>query len=133
MQDWHAKWKQKEATYKTATEKLYGMAIHVLYNYQTPLLYAGQELAANPKSSPESVKQLYELSVVPMGAYRSILQEGIDKDEFKVGNLEEWTVLLGTWLGGLCQLTNTQDLSILEPLFKQAITIFLSEIKKGVN
>ncbi|MCY9548435.1 hypothetical protein M5W82_16015 [Lysinibacillus xylanilyticus] len=40
-------------------------------------------------------------------------------------------VLLGTWLGGLCQLSNTQELKALESLFNQAITIFLKEIKKG--
>ncbi|MFT9820620.1 TetR family transcriptional regulator C-terminal domain-containing protein [Lysinibacillus sp. NPDC056185] len=131
MQDWNNKWLQKECTYSTATEKLYGMAMHVLYHYQTPLLRSGQELASNPKSSPESVQQLYNLAIVPMSAYRAILQEGIDKGEFVHGNIEEWTVLLGTWLGGLCQLTNNQELKALEPLFHQAITIFLKEIKKG--
>jgi hypothetical protein len=72
------------------------------------------------------VQQLYNLAVVPMGAYRTILQEGIDKGEFVHGNIEEWTVLLGSWLGGLCQLTNTQELKTLEPLFNQAITIFIN-------
>ena len=133
MQDWYDKWMEKESTYSTATEKLYGMALHVLYNFQTPLLKSGQELASNPNSSPESVKQLFNLAEVPMGSYRSILQEGVDRGEFKNGNLDEWTVLLGAWLGGLAQLTNTQDLSTLEPLFSRAITIFLGEIKKGEN
>ena len=87
-------------------------------------------MASNPNSSPESVKQLYELAVVPMNSPLSILQQGIDKGEFKAGNVEEWTVLLGTWLGGLCQLTNTQELSFLEPIFKQAVTIFLEAIRE---
>ncbi|WP_242784707.1 TetR family transcriptional regulator C-terminal domain-containing protein [Bacillus cereus] len=133
MQIWHEKWKVKESTYSTATEKLYGIAIHVLYNYQTPLLKSGQELASNPKSSPESVKKLFDLAIVPMSTYRTILQEGIEKKEFKDGNLDEWTILLGTWLGGLCQLTNKKELKILESLFSQAITIFLRFIKKGGN
>ncbi|SES24151.1 TetR/AcrR family transcriptional regulator [Psychrobacillus sp. OK032] len=131
MREWFAKWLEKEPSFSTATEKWYGMAMHVLYNYQTPLLKAGQELASDPKSSPESVKKLFELAVIPMDSYRSIFQEGVEHGEFKEGNVEEWTALLGTWLGGLCQLTNTtQDLSTLEPLFKQAITIFLASIKK---
>ncbi len=131
MKDWYEKWMRKEPTYMTATDKLYGMAIHVLYNYQTPLLRGGQELASNPSSSPESVKALYDLSVIPMGAYRSILREGVDEEEFLRGNIEEWTVLIGTWLGGLSQLTNTQPLNTLEPLFNKAITIFLSSIKRS--
>ncbi|MTH55398.1 TetR family transcriptional regulator [Bacillus mangrovi] len=129
MKDWYDKWSVKEAEYGTASEKMYGMALHVLYNYQTPLLKAGQELASNQDSSPESVKQLYELAVIPMGAYRAILEEGEEKGEFSAGNNDQRTVLLGTWLGGLCQLTNTQELIALEPLFNQAITIFLNSIK----
>ncbi|MBB4826281.1 AcrR family transcriptional regulator [Sporosarcina luteola] len=131
MQEWYDKWAAKESTYSTATEKLYGMAIHVLYNYQTPLLKSGQELVSNPKSSPESVKQLLDLAIVPMSSYRSILKMGVENGEFKAGNLDEWTILLGTWLGGLCQLTNTSELNELEPLFKQAITFFLESIKIG--
>jgi AcrR family transcriptional regulator len=130
MQNWYTKWMEKESSYITATEKLYGMAMHVLYNYQTPLLKGGQELASNPASSIESVKALFELAVIPMGSYRSILQEGVEKGEFEDGNIDEWTLLVGTWLGGLCQLTNTQQLSMLEPLFNQAITIFLASIKR---
>jgi AcrR family transcriptional regulator len=131
MKDWYEKWLKIESNFTSATEKLYGMAMHVLYNYQTPLLRAGQELASNPKSSPESVKQLYDLAIIPMNAYRSIFLEGVEKGEFTDGNIDEWTVLLGTWLGGLCQLTNSEELSKLEPLFKKSITIFLESIKKG--
>lgn len=130
MQDWYTKWMEKEPSYPTATEKLYGMAMHVLYNYQTPLLSGGQELASNPASSAESVRALHELAVIPMGTYRSILQEGVQNGEFEDGDIEEWTLLVGTWLGGLCQLTNTQELSSLEPLFNQAITMFLTAIKR---
>lgn len=131
MKDWYVNWKTKESSYATATEKLYGIAMHVLYNYQTPLLKGGQELASNPASSEESVKALYELAVIPMGTYRSIIQEGVEKGEFIDGNIDEWTLLIGTWLGGLCSLTNTQQLITLEPLFNKAITIFIMSIKKG--
>jgi AcrR family transcriptional regulator len=129
MKEWYIKWMNKENEYSSASEKLYGMAMHVLYNYQTPLLKGGQELASNPESSPESLKQLYELAVIPMGAYRAILVQGIEEGEFKKGNVEEWTVLIGTWLGGLCQLTNTQDTRSLEPLFKKAVSMFLESIQ----
>ena len=130
MQDWYTKWREKESSYLTSTEKLYGIAMHVLYNYQTPLLKGGQELASNPTSSPESVKALHELAIIPMGTYHSILKEGVERGEFIEGNIDMWTVLLGTWLGGLCQLTNTQKLKTLEPLFNKAITIFLESIKR---
>ena len=130
MKDWYDKWALNEAKYSSAEEKLYAVARHVLYNYQTPLLKAGQELGASPDVSEESRQKLYGLAVTPMNTYRAVLQQGVEQGEFKQGNIEEWTVLLGTWLGGLCQLTEGQELSNLEPLFKQAITIFLGAIWK---
>ena len=129
MKNWHEKWLKLDPGYTSAEEKLYGIARHVLYNYQTPLLKSGQELAANPKSSQESIRQLYELAIIPMSTYHSILKEGIENEEFKNGNLEEWTTLLGSWLGGLCQLTYTQELGRLEHLFAQAVSTFLKSIK----
>lgn len=32
MQDWYDKWMRIETSYSSATEKLYGIAIHVIYN-----------------------------------------------------------------------------------------------------
>lgn len=129
MNEWYDKWMLKEPSFQTATEKLYAIADHVLHNYQTPLLKAGQELAANPSSNLESVKKLYELSVIPMKTYKDILQEGVERGEFKQGNIDQWTVLLGTWLGGLCHLTNTEQLQSLKPLFHEAVTMFLNSIR----
>lgn len=131
IEEWHEKWIRKAAAYSSATEKLYGMARHVLYNYQTPLLKSGQELASNPDSSADLVKELYDLSIVPKNAYRAVLQEGMDNGEFAIENMDESAILLEAWLRGLCQLTSIQELSELEPLLNEAITIFLRSIRKG--
>ena len=52
--------------YTNATGKLYGIAKFVLYNYKTPLLRAGQELASDPSASPSTIQQLYGLAVIPL-------------------------------------------------------------------
>ncbi|WP_305799948.1 TetR family transcriptional regulator C-terminal domain-containing protein, partial [Lysinibacillus sp. GbtcB16] len=46
-------------------------------------------------------QQLFNLAISPMNAYRAIQQEGIDQNEFVDDKVDIWTVLLGTWLGGL--------------------------------
>lgn len=130
IQQWKEKWLQTSKNYSTATEKLYGIAHHVLYNYQTPLLRAGQELGANPKTSATTVQQLYGLAVTPIEAYQQIIKEGMVSEEFKSGNVERITLLLSSWLGGLCLLTHTVELQKLEPLFEEAITMFLASIRK---
>ncbi|EJR54853.1 hypothetical protein IIM_01793 [Bacillus cereus VD107] len=128
MRNWHEKWIAAEKDYKNATEKLYGMANYVLYNYTTPLLKAGQELASDPSTNSSTVQQLYGLAVVPLTAYQQILDEGIKSGEFFINNIENASLLLGAWLGGLCQFIYSIEIEKLELLFEEAITIFLLSI-----
>ncbi|PFD41993.1 TetR family transcriptional regulator [Bacillus cereus] len=128
MRNWHEKWITAEKDYKNATEKLYGMANYVLYNYTTPLLKAGQELASDPSTNSSTVQQLYGLAVVPLTAYQQILGEGIKSGEFFINNIENSSLLLGAWLGGLCQFIYSIETEELELLFEEAITIFLLSI-----
>lgn len=128
MRNWHEKWEITEKHYTNATGKLYGMAKFVLYNYKTPLLRAGQELASDPSTNPSTVQQLYGLAVVPLTAYQQILDEGIKSEEFYIKNIRSSSLLLGSWLGGLCQFIHSMETEKLEPLFEEAITIFLLSI-----
>ncbi|MDP7989281.1 TetR family transcriptional regulator C-terminal domain-containing protein [Bacillus sp. MHSD_36] len=130
MRNWHDKWEIAEKQYTNATGKLYGMAKFVLYNYKTPLLRAGQELASDPSTNPSTVRQLYGLAVVPLKAYQKILDEGIQSGEFYIENVEDSSLLLGSWLGGLCQFIHSIETEKLEVLFDEAITIFLLSILK---
>ena len=84
MKNWHDKWGIAEKRYTNATGKLYGIAKFVLYNYKTPLLRAGQELASDPSTNPSTVQQLYGLAVVPLNTYQKFLIEGIQSDEFYI-------------------------------------------------
>jgi len=130
MRQWGEKWEAVSAQYKTATEKLYAMAIFVLNNYKTPLLKAGQELGANPSTSPETVQQLYELAVVPVQAYAGIFQQGMDAGEFELRDVQETSFLFSTWMGALCQQVFTMEYDALHRLFQESVTIFLGGILK---
>lgn len=130
MRNWDDKWEIAEKQYTNATGKLYGMAKFVLYNYKTPLLRAGQELASDPSTNPSTVKQLYDLADIPLKAYQKILIEGIQSGEFYIKNVENSSLLLGSWLGGLCQFIHSIEIEKLEALFDEAITIFLLSISK---
>lgn len=131
MRNWAVKWEAQAGNYSTSADKLYGMARFVMNNYKTPLLKVGQELAVNPATSPETVQQLMGLSVTPMQAYAAIFQEGIDNNEFKEMDIEETSLLFGTWMGALCPFIFTMDPERLQHLFEQAVTLFLGGIRKA--
>ncbi|MCR8643228.1 TetR/AcrR family transcriptional regulator [Paenibacillus sp. N1-5-1-14] len=128
MQEWGEKWELTSSKHTTATVKLYAMAHYVLHHYKTPLLRAGQELAADPKTKPETVQQLYGLAVTPMKAYSEILIEGVAKQEFKPINIEEYTLLLSAWLGGLCHYIGSIEMDKLEGMFEEAMHTMLARI-----
>ncbi|WP_459503736.1 TetR/AcrR family transcriptional regulator [Bacillus sp. C1] len=130
IKQWDEKWQTTTKKYRTATEKLYGMAKHVLYNYKTPLLRAGQELASDPTTNPSTVQKLYGLAIIPLQAYQHILEEGVRNSEFKIEDVEKTSILLGSWLGGLCQFIHTVESEKLQHLFEEAITIFLLSISQ---
>ncbi|MFS1519549.1 TetR family transcriptional regulator C-terminal domain-containing protein [Bacillus sp. SCS-151] len=130
MTEWREKWLKTEISYSNATDKLYGMARHVLYNFQTPLLQAGREMATNQHVDPETVKNLYtDLTAVPNQAYFKIFQEGVESGEFSIMNIQETTLLYSSWLGGLCASIGILDFVTLERLFDNAVTIFLKSIQ----
>ncbi|BFH65762.1 TetR/AcrR family transcriptional regulator [Paenibacillus azoreducens] len=130
MADWAYKWERASANSQTATEKLYKMGEHVMNNYETPLLKAGQELAADPNTKPETVQQLYGLAVTPLKAYTDILLLGIANGEFPPLDVEHYALLLGAWLGGLCSFIKTLPQEQLAHMFRDTITIFLREIQR---
>lgn len=133
MRLWGEKWEAVSAAYPTATEKLYAMADFVMNQYRTPLLAAGQELAANPATSPETVRRLQGLAVTPMQAYAAILKMGADDGEFDIPSdrLQETSFLFGTWMGALCPFSFTMEHEALRRLFQQSVTIFLGGIRRA--
>lgn len=84
----------------------------------------------DPSTNPSTVKQLYDLADIPLKAYQKILIEGIQSGEFYIKNVENSSLLLGSWLGGLCQFIHSIEIEKLEALFDEAITIFLLSISK---
>ncbi|GIP28406.1 TetR family transcriptional regulator [Paenibacillus sp. J23TS9] len=130
MRHWGEKWQAIAGSYNTSVEKLYGMAHFVMNNYKSPLLPVGQELAMNPSTSPDTLQALQGLAVTPMAAYAAIFHEGVARGEFDIDNVEETTLLFGTWMGTLCQFTLTMEGEPLQRLFQQAVTIFVGGIRK---
>ncbi|MDO3409824.1 TetR family transcriptional regulator C-terminal domain-containing protein [Saccharibacillus sp. CPCC 101409] len=130
MRSWGEKWEAIASNYPTATEKMYAVARFVMHNYKTPLLHVGQELAANPQTDPQTLKQLGELAQTPMAVYADILRQGVDEGAFEIGDLQSATFLLGTWLGSLCPLIFTMEPAELERLFERGVEIFLGGIRR---
>ncbi|WP_214482176.1 TetR/AcrR family transcriptional regulator [Bacillus sp. SM2101] len=130
MTEWREKWQRTSISFENTTEKLFGIARHVLYNFETPLLQAGREMATNDQVDPNTVQNLYtDLAAVPFETYLEIFQEGLETGEFSINNILETTMLFSSWMGGLCASIGILEFETLEKLFIEAVTIFLESIK----
>ncbi len=130
MRSWGEKWSAIEANYPTATEKLHAVAQFAMNHYKTPLLHVGQELAGNPNTDPDTIRQLQGLAETPMGIYGAILSQGIAESEFDIPDLPSATFLFGTWIGALCPLIFSMEPEPLSALFRQGVEIFLGGIRR---
>ena len=129
MRAWGEKWTAIQPNYPTAAEKLYAIAQFAMNNYKTPLLHVGQELASNPGTDPDTIKQLHGLAETPMGIYGAILKQGVDDGEFNIPDLQGATFLFGTWIGSLCPLIFVMEEQALSGLFRQGVEIFLGGVR----
>ncbi|OWR31959.1 TetR family transcriptional regulator [Saccharibacillus sp. O23] len=130
MRSWGEKWSAIEPNYPTATEKLHAVAQFAMNNYKTPLLHVGQELAGNPNTDPDTIRQLHGLAETPMGIYGAILTQGIAEGEFDIPDLPSATFLFGTWIGSLCPLIFSMEPEPLSALFRQGVEIFLGGVRR---
>lgn len=130
MRSWGEKWLAIAPHYPTATEKLHAVAQFAMNNYKTPLLHVGQELAGNPNTDPDTIRQLRELAETPMGIYGAILTQGIEEGEFEIADLPSATFLFGTWIGSLCPMIFSVEPEPLSALFRQGVEIFLGGVRR---
>lgn len=130
MKAWGEKWEAIAPGYATATEQLHAVAQFAMNNYKTPLLHVGQELAANPATDPQTLRQLQQLAETPMGIYGGILGRGVADGEFEIDDVAGATFLFGTWIGSLCPLIFAMEAEALSALFRQGVDIFLGGIRR---
>lgn len=108
--EWIDQWKDREVHYQTVTDKLYGVAEHLVVNdLNHPLTKAANEFFSN-----EDVKSDVEERIVAMMAShirfnQQLLQEGMDQGEFTKGNAETLAIILESLIIGLSQMARKKN------------------------
>lgn len=125
-QEWLSKWQEKSSDINSAKDKLYALAEHFAFDFESPLLKAAAEFAGSESSDPRIKPKIDELNVRYLPVVQSIIAEGIKNKEFKYTNIEELTIVTYGFLAGvgaICQLANYSELS---KVHKLAVEVFLN-------
>lgn len=125
VQDWITKWNQKSSGMKSAKEKLYLLAELFAMDFESPLVRATSEFAGSESADPGIKEKLDELNKMYYPIVQEVIQEGINKKEFKDINITEASIISYGFLAGIgaiCQTLNNTEILF---MYKKAVDIFL--------
>ncbi|SFI99417.1 TetR family transcriptional regulator C-terminal domain-containing protein [Thermoflavimicrobium dichotomicum] len=125
---WNTRCQERITQAKSAKEKLFILADLFSQSYQSSLIKVAEEFYANTTNHDEVMDRLYPLMHSSFPIYRSILEEGMKKNEFKEADIDELTFILNGLLMGLGTNYPYIDITNVASLYKKAIQIFLTGI-----
>lgn len=128
--EWASDWKSIAANYQTCTDKLYGHFAHFIKHFQTyPLLKAQNEFMAAQEADPEILNRISEVSNLVYKTIDDLLEEGMQKGEFKKEKTRDLTLILVGILTGISSHLGIMEESDLNSLYQKGISVFLTGIK----
>ncbi len=127
--DWIAKWQEKEHHYPTAAEKMYAFAEQMVSeDLNHPLTKAADEFFVGDDKTCEVEDRLAEMVANHLAFNRALIQEGIDKGEFRDGDTAGLALVLEALVVGLSQMSRRSDTRQALATYRLAIEVFLHGI-----
>ncbi|MNN26318.1 HTH-type transcriptional regulator QacR [compost metagenome] len=133
-QEWETKWREKESSYTTSIEKLYGIAEHlVLDDLNHPLTSAADEFFDNEEKTSEVEERMNEMLERHLKFNRELLQQGIDRGEFKAQDVNDISIVLESLIIGLGQMSRKkkEGAKATLDLYRLAFNVLLHGIAKA--
>ncbi|WP_334073174.1 MULTISPECIES: TetR/AcrR family transcriptional regulator [Paenibacillus] len=133
IEDWNREWEEnwltKEPLYSTTVDKLYGMAEH-LANDQInhPLTKAIDEFYNNAEKASDIEERMNEMVKGYIAFNEQLLQQGIDKGEFKNRDVTGLAIILDSLVLGLNQHTLRMGRERALATYRLAMDVFLHGI-----
>lgn len=131
--EWEEKWEASESQFKTSSEKLFGLAellVHDDLNH--PLTRAADEFFNEEKTS-EIEERITGMVDRHLEWNRRLIQEGIDRGEYRAEQADEYAVVLESLLFGLSHMSRSRKPEAALELYHQAMKVFLYGISAGTT
>jgi len=130
-QEWMDAWHEKKANYGSFEEKLYGIADHMVDDFQNPLTKVAEEFYINQPNDNTLLGKLLTILQGPRVLYREILEEGADQGIISPDDIEEVSVIFGSLLDGLSTTFFERSQEELRVLYRKGVSIFLQGVLAG--
>ncbi|MFF3922169.1 TetR/AcrR family transcriptional regulator [Paenibacillus lactis] len=130
-QEWMEAWRDKKAKYESFEEKLYGIADHMVDDFQNPLTKVAEEFYINQPNDNTLLNKLLAILQGPRALYLEILKEGADQGIISPEEIEEVSVIFGSLLDGLSTTFYERSQEELRTLYRKGVSIFLQGVMAG--
>ncbi|WP_339268567.1 TetR family transcriptional regulator C-terminal domain-containing protein [Paenibacillus sp. FSL K6-1330] len=127
-QEWMEAWNDKKARYASFEEKLYGIADHMVDDFQNPLTKIAEEFYINQPENKTIVGEMLAILQGPRTLYREILTEGADEGRIPAEDVEEISVIFGALLDGMSILYYERSQEESRLLYRKGVTYFLNGV-----
>lgn len=129
-EDWMNAWLDKESGYKTAIDKLYGLADHYVDDLANPLNHAINEFVSGQVVSQEMLDEMLSLIRIPYATYESIITKGMEDGELKTDDPQDVMHIIYGLFSGLTTLYYEKDLTDIRRIYHKGMASLLAGIQQ---
>ncbi|TDL70002.1 TetR family transcriptional regulator [Paenibacillus amylolyticus] len=129
-EDWMDAWLDKESGYKTAIDKLYGLADHYVDDLANPLNHAINEFVSGQVVSQEMLDEMLSLIRIPYATYESIITKGMEDGELKQDDPQDVMHIIYGLFSGLTTLYYEKDLTDIRRIYHKGMASLLAGIQQ---
>ncbi|PAK50288.1 TetR/AcrR family transcriptional regulator [Paenibacillus sp. 7541] len=124
--DWLEQWRERESTWFTITEKLQGLAEHIVKNdLNHPLTKAMDEFLSSEWDNSEVQDKVTEFYTAQITFYQEILQAAMADGQIQQHDERMLAVILGALMMGLGEMSRRTQVNDTLELYRQAMHVFL--------
>ncbi|KOP66119.1 TetR family transcriptional regulator [Bacillus sp. FJAT-18019] len=132
-QDWMESWNEKKARFVSFEEKLYGIAEHMVDDFQNPLTKIAEEFYINQPENKSLLSEMLAIVQGPRRLYREILTEGAQEGRIPAEDVDEISVVFASLLDGMSVSYFERSQEELRALYHRGVTYFLNGVLTRAN
>lgn len=132
-QEWMESWDEKKARFVSFEEKLYGIAEHMVDDFQNPLTKIAEEFYINQPENKSLLSEMLAIVHGPRRLYREILTEGAQEGRIPAEDVDEISVVFGSLLDGMSVSYFERSQEELRELYRRGVTYFLHGVLTRAN
>lgn len=123
--EWMNAWMEKRSSYTSFEEKVYGIAEHMVDDFQNPLKNVGQEFYISNPDNKGLLDQILTIMLEPRELYRDIFVEGAQEGLLSEDDVDEISIIFASMLDGLSTSYYERSTEELHLLYRRGVSYFL--------